>query len=71
MTSYAYEILIDDSEMIMLTAALELMIDHCQKKIDEGEGAPYISHMHSAESVLKKLYNNIIQVSGNNFSDNK
>ena len=66
MTTYAYTITINDSEVIMLKAALELMIKHCQQNLDEGAGAPFWAHRQSAQSVLEKLYDNTIQTSGNN-----
>lgn len=69
MTTFAYNITLHDSEAIMLKAALELMIKHCQEKLDEGAGAPFWAHKHSAQNVLEKLYNNTIQTSGNNFFD--
>ena len=71
MTTYAYTITMNDSEVIMLKAALELMISHCQDKLDEGAGAPYWAHKYSAQSVLEKLYDNTIQTSGNNFYNDK
>jgi len=67
MTTYTYPIILDDSESIMLQSALELMIKHCQQKIDEGAGAPYWAHKQSAKNVLEKLHDNTIQTSGNNF----
>jgi hypothetical protein len=71
MTTYAYTITMNDSEAIMLKAALELMIKHCQDKLDEGAGAPFWAHKNSAQNVLEKLYDNTIQTSGNNFFDKK
>jgi len=71
MTTYAYTITLNDSEVIMLKAALELMMKHCKQKMDEGAGAPYWAHNHSAQSVLEKLYDNTIQTSGNNFFNDK
>ncbi|MBS1950126.1 MAG: hypothetical protein OJF59_000166 [Cytophagales bacterium] len=68
MSTYAYTIVFNDSEIIMLQSALSLMIDHCQKKLDEGEGAPYWAHLSSAKEVLKKLDSDVVQVSGNNFN---
>lgn len=41
MTTFAYNITLNDREAIMLKAALELMIKHCQEKLDEGAGAPF------------------------------
>ena len=71
MTTFAYTITLDDSEAIMLQSALELMIKHCQEKLNEGAGAPFWAHKHSAESVLDKLYKNTIQITGNNFFETK
>jgi len=69
MTSYAYTITLDDSEAIMLEAALELMIKHCQEKLDEGAGAPYWAHQRSAQKVLEKLNGDTTLASDNNFFD--
>ena len=69
MTTYSYKIVLNDSEQIMLKAAMELMITHCQEKIDSGAGAPYYAHKDSAQNVLRKLYNDVNQISGNNFYD--
>ena len=71
MTTYAYTITMNDSEAIMLKAALELMIKYCQEKLDDGAGAPFWAHKHSAQNVLEKLYDNTIQTSGNNFFNEK
>lgn len=71
MTTFAYTITLNDSEAIMLQSALELMIKHCQEKLNEGAGAPFLAHKNSAERVLDKLYKNTIQTSGNNFFETK
>ena len=67
MTTFQHKIYLNDSEVIMLQSALELMIKNCQNKLDQGAGAPYWAHKQSAENVLKKLFENTIQTSGNNF----
>jgi hypothetical protein len=69
MTTYQYTITLNDSEAIALKAALVLMIKHCQEQLDEGAKAPFWAHKHSAQNILKKLYDNTIQTSGNNFSN--
>jgi hypothetical protein len=69
MTTYAHTITLNDSEVIMMKAALDLIIKHCQEKLDEGAGAPFWAHKNSAQSVKEKLYENTIQTSGNNFFD--
>ena len=68
MTTYSYTITFDDSEIIMLEAALKLFKDHCQKKLDNNEGAPYWAHKQSVISVQAKLHSNTQQMSGNNFN---
>lgn len=71
MTTYNFKIILDDSEAIMLQAALKLMIKHCEDKLDEGKKAPYWAHRRSAQSVLDKLFENTFQTSGNNFFKDK
>lgn len=66
MTIYTYTITVNDREVIVLKAALEFMIQHCQEKLNEKVEAPYWAYKHAAESVLNKLYDNVIQTSGNN-----
>lgn len=67
MTTYSYNITLNDSEVIMLEKALNQMIDHCKMQLDNGEGAPFWAHKQSAQSVLEKLQAKVIQTSGNNF----
>ena len=67
MTTFIYKITLNDSEAIMMKAALELMIKHCQEKLDEGARAPFWAHKDSAQNVLERLEDNSIQTSGNNF----
>ena len=69
MTTYSYKIVLNDSEAIMLKAALELMIKHCQEKLDEGAGASYLAHKHKVQNILDRLYKNTSQTSGNHFFD--
>jgi hypothetical protein len=68
MTTFAYDITLNDSEVIMLKAALEIMIEHCEAKIAVGEGAPFFAHKISTQSDLTRLHANATQPSGNNFS---
>lgn len=67
MTQYSYKIMFSDSEMIMLKAALNNMIEHCQEQLDQGKTAPYWAHKRSAQRVLDKLYDDVEQISGNSF----
>ena len=73
MTNYAFKIILDDSEAVMIEAALKMMIEYCNKELalakSKGESPkpPFWAHKESAESVLQKLHSNVTQTSGNNF----
>ena len=69
MTTYAYDLTLNDSELGMLHMSLELTIDHCRQRIENGEDVPYRAHKDSAEKVLSRLCANVRQTSGNNFSE--
>ena len=71
MTTYAYDLTLNDSEFGMLHMSLKLTIDHCKQKIGEGEDVPFRAHKQSAENVLSRLCANVRQTSGNNFSDGR
>ena len=65
MTTFAYTIVLNDSERIMIEAALNHMIELCDKELADGPKAPFWAHKNSAQSVLKKLDVKAIQMSGN------
>jgi hypothetical protein len=67
MTTFSFNLHLNESEVIMLEAALQLMIESCEKNIAEGGEAPNLSHKYSAKDVLSRLYKNMEQSSGNNF----
>jgi hypothetical protein len=67
MTTFSHTITFNDSEIIALKASLELMIEHCEQKLNEGAGAPYWARRESSKSILEKLYDNSVQTSGNSF----
>ncbi len=69
MTTYSYTITLRDNEIIVLQAALEQIVKHSQEQLDLGEKAPYWAYKHHATEILKKLYDNVVQTSGNNFFD--
>ena len=68
MTTYAYYLTLNDTEIIMLRKSLNLTMEHCEQKIKNGEDVPYRAHKQSAENLLSRLYDNVHQTSGNNFS---
>ncbi len=67
MSTNSYNISFNDSQIIMLKSALELMVTHCQKNLDNGKGAPFLAHKDSALNVLSRLHENVNWVSRNNF----
>lgn len=71
MTTFSYTITLDDSESIALEAALDLMIDQCKQRIEAGEGAPHIAHLHNCERIRQKLRSSTPQMtSANNLWNN-
>ena len=67
MSTYNYTLKFNDTEIIMLRSALLQMIADCDEQLIDGPKAPYWAHKKSAESVLKRLHDNMEQASGNNF----
>jgi hypothetical protein len=55
MTTYQHTLTVGDSEFIALSAALELMIEHCDQRLAAGEGAPYWAHQQSCKQMLSRL----------------
>lgn len=58
MTTYSYTLVLSDSEVIMLEAALQMMLAHCKQKLSDGPEAPFIAWERSAEHVLSRLHDN-------------
>lgn len=67
MTTFAYKIILDDSEIIMLESALKLMITTSEKELQNEPKAPHWANKYLAEKVLKRLHSDKKQMSGNNF----
>jgi hypothetical protein len=67
MTTYAYKIVLNDTEAIALKAALDMFIEHCEEKLNNGPRAPYWAQQRAAQRILKKLYLDTEQTSENNF----
>ena len=70
MTTYIYKLTLNDTESIMMNAALELMIKHCEERLNEPESA-YSAWLASAKAVKSRMSLNTEQMSGNNFWDNQ
>ena len=67
MTTYSYNITLNDSECMAMEDALKLLIDFSQERIAEGEGAPHHARVSDAKEILERLNQNVTQTSGNNF----
>ena len=68
MTTYQHNLTLNDGEMIMIQSALLRMIVHCEANLLDGIKAPYWAHKIYATDVLNRLFDNSIQMSGNNFT---
>ncbi len=71
-TTCQWTITIGDSEYIALSAALKLMIEHCEAQMAAGPCAPYWAHKQSCTKILDKLREAPAQVtSTSNFNFSK
>ena len=68
MTTYQHNLTLNDGEMIMIQSALLRMIVHCEANLLDGIKAPYWAHKIYATDVFNRLFDNSIQMSGNNFT---
>ena len=68
MTTYQHNLTLSDGEMIMIQSALLRMIVHCEANLLDGIKAPYWADKIYATDVLNRLFDNSIQMSGNNFT---
>ena len=67
MTTYNYRLVLNDDESIMLRAALEMMIQHCEEKLADKPEAPFYAHLESAHQVLARLHTDPDMTSTNTF----
>ena len=68
MTTYQHNLTLSDGEMIMIQSALLRMIVHCEANLLDGIKAPYWAHKIYATDVFNRLFDDSIQMSGNNFA---
>ena len=67
MTTYSYKLVLDDGEAIMMNAALEMMIKHCEDRLIEKSEAPLHAWLASAKAVKSRMHLNTEMMSANNF----
>ena len=58
MTSYSYQLVLSDGEVMMLEAALGLMLKHCEEGLADGPAAPFIAWRSHTKAVLSRLHDN-------------
>ena len=58
MTTYSYQLELNDSEMITLTAALEFYRNHCAEQLAAGIECPYLTHHRMSEYLLSRRFEN-------------
>lgn len=56
MTTYAYRITLNDSELIAVQEALGHYRNFCESKLVDGPQAPYWAHLRAIERVLGRLF---------------
>tara|TARA_R110000737_G_scaffold15967_1_gene32937 strand:- start:119 stop:331 length:213 start_codon:yes stop_codon:yes gene_type:complete len=67
MTTMSYKLNLNDSEMIMLEEALNMMIEKCEREININPRGPFISHLKHAKALYARRNENAVQTSGNTF----
>lgn len=71
MTTYTFHLTLRETEMTVLSEALELYIKHCEEEFNKS-GREYLCvKMDAAHAVRSRLHSNPEQTSGNNFFDLK
>lgn len=64
MTTYRYDISLNDSECIAIEAALEIYVDYCKAKIAKDEKVPCLAHLQVIEKLQDRICRNGTQTSG-------
>ena len=67
MSTYSYTIVLDDSEVGTMMTALDFFLDHCKEQLKSGKRAPYLAYERNLTNISKRLFDDVNQVSGNNF----
>jgi hypothetical protein len=67
MTTFAFTIILSDSEVNTVEVALKGLLKQCEIENSKAETAPYFAHRINTKAILKRLYDSGEQMSGNNF----
>jgi hypothetical protein len=65
MTTYAYRIILNDSELGTVRSALERYREICTSELAAGQGSPYRAHLTSIDAVLARLMSDVQMTSTN------
>lgn len=71
MTTYRHTLDLNDCEVHLVKASLDLMIEFSEEMIKKGEMVPYYSNILTSKTLKEKLFENTTLMSTNNFSDRK
>ena len=64
MTTYCYDLTLDDGEMIALEVALKFYLDHCSDQLKDGPCCPFWAHRESIRKILARRLDTVQQMSG-------
>ena len=64
MTTYCYDLTLDDGEMIALEAALNFYLIHCNDKLKDGPCSPFWAHREAMRNILARRLDSVQQMSG-------
>ena len=67
MTTYSYSVILNDSDVIAVEAALRMYIKYCDEQLRNGPRAPFIAHRLHAEQILSRLSSNATMTSTSSF----
>lgn len=67
MTTYSFNLVLTETEAIMLQEGLKMMIEYCNTEISCGKTAPYYAWLNSAREVNGRIFTNTEMMSTNLF----
>lgn len=67
MTTYAYRIVLSDSEMIAVQEALSRYADICKSELADGPKVPYLGHLRHIDAVRRRLFADAQMMSTSSF----
>jgi len=59
MSTFAFTIELNDSEIKTVEVALKILLDQCESRINNDDLAPYFAYRINTKSILQRLYENV------------